>query len=339
MRPASVVPESDELVPAEPVPGQARHSTRSLIIAWARRVVIVAVIAYVAYQLAREWPDVSRTLAHLPWPQLVLSCAAVAAGVLLGPVMWHAMVSDVGEPVRVRDAGKIYLVGQLGKYVPGSVMAFLMQVELARAVGVSRTRSMTASLLTAGIAIVASLLTGTLAVPAFLHNEPRLLWLFVLLPGGLVLLHPVPLTYVTNRLLTLIRRLPLEQRLSWGAIGRATGVGVLIYVLYGLHLYVLVGALPAAKSTSSGIVFLLCVGGMGLAMTAGLMAFILPSGIGAREAVIVAALTAVIHYPQALALAIVSRLMFTAVELASAGAAAAVARYSRTHQLRPDRAR
>lgn len=331
--------ESEDTEPAAAPSGQAGHSTRSLLIAWARRLVVVAVIGYVGYQLAREWPDVARTLAHLPWPRLVLSCVAVTAGVLLGPLVWHSMVSDVGEPVRVRDSGKVYLVGQLGKYVPGSVMAFLMQVELARTMGVSRTRSMTASLLTAGIAIVASLVAGTLAIPAFLHNEPRLLWLFVLLPVGLAMLHPVLLTYVVNRLLRLIRRHPLRRRLSWHAIGRATGVSVLIYVLYGVHLYALVGALPSARGTSGGVVFLLCVGGMGLAMTAGLMAFILPSGIGAREAVIVAALLAVATYGQALALAIVSRLMFTVVELASAGAAAAFARSSsRSGQLRPDTA-
>jgi uncharacterized membrane protein YbhN (UPF0104 family) len=58
-------------------------------------------------------------------------------------------------------------------------------------------------------------------------------------------------------------------------------------------------------------------------MTAGLVAFVLPSGIGARELVIVGALAAVLPYGQALALAlaVVSRVLFTVVELASAAAA------------------
>jgi transposase len=58
----------------------------------------------------------------------------------------------------------------------------------------------------------------------------------------------------------------------------------------------------------------------GVAMTAGVVAFVLPSGIGAREVVIVGALAAVLPYGQALAL-VVSRAMFTVVELVSAGVA------------------
>lgn len=317
-------------------PEQPGRSTRSLVLAWGRRVVVLAVVLYVGYQLIRGWPEVVRTLAVLPWPRLVLSCAAVTGGVLLGPVIWRAMVTDVGEPVPVPDAAKIYLVGQLGKYVPGSVMAFVMQVELARTVGVSRTRGMTASVLTAGIAVVTSLLTGALAIPAFLHSQPRLLWLFLLLPIGLVLIHPSVLTTVINRLLALLRRGPLARRLSWRAISVATGVSLLTYVLYGAHLYALLGALPHERNSAGGIVFLLCVGGIGLAMTAGLVAFILPSGIGAREVVIVAALGAVVPYGQALALAVVSRLMFTVVELVTAGVAAAFAQWSRAARRQPD---
>ena len=60
---------------------------------------------------------------------------------------------------------------------------------------------------------------------------------------------------------------------------------------------------------------------MGVAMTAGVVAFVLPSGIGARELVIVGALATVLPYGQALALAVVSRVMFTVAELVSAGVA------------------
>jgi hypothetical protein len=94
-------------------------------------------------------------------------------------------------------------------------------------------------------------------------------------------------------------------------------------------LYVLAGSLRETWQLNGWLVLLLCVGSMGLAMTAGLVAFVLPSGIGARELVIVGGLMAVLPYGQALALAVVSRLLFTVVELASAGAATLVVRLSR----------
>ena len=62
---------------------------------------------------------------------------AVSAGVLLGRLVWRAALAALGTRVAVPDAARIYLVGQLDKYVPGSVVAFLLKMELARSAGVS----------------------------------------------------------------------------------------------------------------------------------------------------------------------------------------------------------
>ena len=179
-----------------------------------------------------------------------------------------------------------------------------------------------------------SLVAGPLAVPALAGNRPALLWLFALLPVGLALLHPTALTSVVDRVLALLRQGPLPRRLTGGAIARASGLSLLVYLLYGVHLFVLVDALREPGPTSRALLLVLCVGTMGVAMTAGLVAFVLPSGIGAREVVIVGALAAVLPYGEALALAVVSRVMFTVVELASAAVATLAARLSTRREAR-----
>jgi hypothetical protein len=128
--------------------------------------------------------------------------------------------------------------------------------------------------------------------------------------------------------LTLLRRDRLPRRLDGTAIARAIGLSLLTYAVYGVHLFVLAGSLEPGWERSDALVVLLCVGTMGMAMTAGLVAFLLPSGIGARELVIVGGLSAVLPYGQAIALAVVSRVMFTVVELVSAGAATLVVKLS-----------
>ena len=315
-------------------PRPRRGDVRGVLLTWGRRVVIAAVIGFAVHQVVREWDAVSATLRHLAWPHVVLALVAVSAGVLLGPLIWRAALAALGTRVTVPDAARIYLVGQLGKYVPGSVVAFLLQMELARSAGVSRARGLTASLLTAGIAVVTSLVAGLLAVPALAGNQPALLWLFTLLPVGLALLHPTALTWVVDKLLRAARRDPLPQRLAGGAIARASGLSLLVYLLYGLHLFVLVDALQDPWPTNPALALVLCVGAMGVAMTAGVVAFVLPSGIGAREVVIVGALAAVLPYGQALALAVVSRVLFTVVELVSAGVATLATRRSSRRRAR-----
>ena len=198
-----------------------------VLLVWGRRVVVAAVIGFAVLQVVREWDEVSATLRSLPWLHLVLALAAVTAGVLLSPMVWRAALAAMGVGVGVPDAARIYLVGQLGKYVPGSVVAFVLQMELARAAGISRARGLTASLLTAGVAVVTSLLAGLLAVPALAGSRPALLWLFALLPVGLALLHPPALTFVIDKLLALLRHRPLPQHFAGGAIAGATGLTVI----------------------------------------------------------------------------------------------------------------
>lgn len=318
--------------PGDGAEATAAGGRRALLLLWLRRLTVVAVVAVAAVQVAREWPAVSATVRALPWGHVLLALVATTAGVLLGPLVWRATLAAMGTRVRVAEAGTIYLVGQLGKYLPGSVVALLLQMELARSAGISRARGLAASLLTAGVAAVTSLLAGLLAVPALADSRPVLLWLFVLLPVGLALLHPGVLTSVVDRVLGLLRQRPLPQRLAGGPIARAGGLSLAGYLLYGVQLFLLVEPLPAAGSTDRARLLVLCVGTMGVAMTAGLVAFVLPSGIGAREVVVVGALVAVLPYGQALALAVVSRVLFTVVELACAGGATLAARLASRHR-------
>ncbi len=308
--------------------GTPPGTRQSVLLTWVRRLTVATVVAFAAVQVARQWPEVSGTVRSLPWGNVLLAVLVTAAGVLLGPLVWRAALASLSTRVRIPEAATIYLVGQLGKYVPGSVVALLLQMELARSAGISRVRGLTASLLTAGVAVVTSLLAGLFAIPALADSRPALLWLFALLPVGFALLHPAVLTSVVDRLLALLRQRPLAQRLAGGPILRASGLSLLGYVLYGVQLFLLVDTVLRPGSTDRALLLVACVGAMGVAMTAGLAAFVLPSGIGAREAVIVGALTTVLPYGQALALAVVSRVVFTVVELTCAGGAVLVARRS-----------
>ena len=60
------------------------------------------------------------------------------------------------------------------------------------------------------------------------------------------------------------------------------------------------------------------LGGVALAMTLGVLVVIVPSGIGVREAIIVGALSPVLSSSDALAVALVARLVFTLADLLAA---------------------
>jgi hypothetical protein len=310
------------IVDADPRQAGQSRSSKAVVIVWLRRLMVIAVLVGAGYSLVKQWPEVSHALGSLPPHLVVLSLAAAFGGVLLAPVMFHTVLAGLGTSVPIKNAAVIYLVGQLGKYLPGSVWAFLVQAELGKSAGINRSRGFITSIITFGLIIVSALLMGFLAMPTILAGHREYLWVFLPLPLGLIMLHPKPLTWIVSLGLRILRRPPLETPLRGASIAKATGIGLLTFVLFGLHLWLLASSL--GSQGLSGLA--LCIGTISLAIAAGMLAFVLPSGIGVREVVIVAALSTVLPAGPALAVAVVSRLMFTVVDLVSAGVAALVAK-------------
>ena len=100
-------------------------------------------------------------------------------------------------------------------------------------------------------------------------------------------------------------------------VGKAVGWSLLAYVAYGLHLWVLVNSLV---DPDFGTLILL-TGAVSLGFTVGLIAFMFPSGFGVREAILIGAMALLLTVPQATAVSLISRAMFTAADLLAAGIA------------------
>jgi uncharacterized membrane protein YbhN (UPF0104 family) len=282
-----------------------------------RYVLLVVIIGFAVFYLVAQWAAVEDALKLISWQSLILSFVLTLAGLVAGTMSWVSVLNGLGPEVPLLRAAQVLLVGQLGKYVPGSVWSYVMQMELGRQYGILRPRVLVTALYAAGIGVVASLILGGLALPVVLNGHNELLWLFLLLPIGLVCLHPRVMTWLASLVLKIFRRPPLDHHVSFGDVGRAVGWSLVSYVFYGLHLWVLVNSLV---DPDLGTLILL-TGAISLGFTVGLLAFVLPSGLGVREAILIGAMTLLLTVPQATAISLVSRLMFTAADLLAAGVA------------------
>jgi hypothetical protein len=241
-------------------------------------------------------------------------------GLYCGMRAWRAALAGLGSPLRTRDAARIYFVGQLGKYLPGSVWPVLAQMELGRDHDIPRRRSAGALILAVVISLTTGLIIAGLTVPFEAgHRYPALWWLLVPMPFLVPLLSP-------RVLLACLRRLPLLELdaalpavMPARAMAAAVAWTVLGWLSYGLHIAVLAGAFPAHGVAPLVIA---SVGGYPLAWAAGLIAFLLPAGAGARDVTVVLALSAVVPTNPAIAAAVVSRAVTTGCDLALAAAAA-----------------
>ncbi len=297
------------------------RSVRSVLPTVIRFVLLALVIGFAFAYLARQWGAVSTAVARLSPVALAGSMLFLVLGLVAATVAWVALLNGLGSHVPPLRAAQISLVGALGKYLPGSLWAYLMQMELGRAHGVSRSRVLITTLYAAGVGVVASLLLGGLALPTILAGRTELLWLFVLLPIGLIGLHPTVMTWLASTVLRIAKRPPLEEAISLRTVLVAMAWTLLAYAFYGAHLWLLARALVPADLP----LLLLLTGSIALGFSASLFAFFLPSGVGVREALLIGAMSLVMSEAEGSAVSLVSRVFFTIGDLGIAGAAAIAA--------------
>ncbi|MEO7429273.1 MAG: lysylphosphatidylglycerol synthase domain-containing protein, partial [Acidimicrobiales bacterium] len=171
--------------PIEPAPAPS-PATRLVGTA----LVVVAAGCAVAV-LASQWSHVQDKLEQLSFAGLTLAAVATAASMGASFWAWRTTLASLGASVAARPAARIFFLGQLGKYVPGSVFAIVGQMELGRRHGVRRERMAAAGLLVLAISLAVALALGLLAVPALADTGEGGYALLVLLIVPLaVVLHP-----------------------------------------------------------------------------------------------------------------------------------------------------
>lgn len=305
-------------------PPEAR--ARAGVIDVARWCGITAVLGFAGYHLGAHWSEFWRTLADIPPVASSLSLVMVLISITASTYGWQMIADDLGPRIGYFRGAQIYLVGQLGKYAPGSVWGYLLQMELGRKAGVARARVFAGSVVHFAITVVTAMMVGLIALPVIFEATAQARWIPLLLPIGLVALHPSVLTRGTSLVLRVLRRPGLDRPLRARTVGAIMGAIVVAFLFQGMHLWLLAGT--AGPLNVSGLGFF--SGAMALSMLVGTMAFFLPAGVGAREAVLVAVLTVNgIGVTQALAFAAASRVMFVVADLVLAGGSALSARLER----------
>jgi len=236
---------------------------------------------------------------------------------------WQVLLAGLGTPLPTTVVGRIFFIGQLGKYLPGSVWPILTQMELGAAYRVPRARSASASVLTMLISLLTGLITAVVTLP-FASHSTGYLWVFLAAPVLLPCLHPRVLNPLLRLAFKLARRPGLEEPLTGRVLARALAWSFAAWVFNGLQIWLLTVKLGAPLGQAA----LLSLGGYAFAWCVGFLVIFAPAGAGFRELLLVAALVPILGHDAATArdaataVALVSRIVTTASDLIVAGAAA-----------------
>ena len=284
---------------------------------------LVAVALAVWAVVARR-EEVLHALARLQPGWLALALVATLANAGTAGLMWRRLLVDLGSRLPLTTAARVFFVGQLGKYLPGSVWPMVMQAELASDHGVARRRTAAATMVTLLLSVACGLAVVLVTLP-FVPDvvPPGFGWAVFLVVPLLVLLHPAVLDRLINTGLRKLGRDPLERRTSLRGTAVSTGWAALSWAAAGLQVWALAVSLGAPATVRS---LALTTGGYALAWAVGFVVVIAPAGAGAREVALIAVLAPVLDQGAALVVVLLSRILFTAVDLALAGLGIAVGR-------------
>jgi glycosyltransferase 2 family protein len=299
----------------------AKRVLGSRLLKWG---VLVAAIGIGAYEIAREWQKVHHALGQIGW----LACFEALLVLLVMQFatlrQWQSLLAGLGSPLRTPTAGRIFFIGQLGKYIPGSVWPVLTQMELGARANVPRSRSGSASILTMILSLATGLLVAAVTLP-FAHYSTGYDWVFILVPLILACLHPRVLNPLLNRLFKAIKRPGLDRPVTLTMLSKALAWSFLAWAANGLQIWILADRLGAP----AGRTVLIALGGYAFAWCVGFVIVFAPAGGGFRDALLIATLAPVLHYAPAFAVALVSRAVNTISDLLVAGTAAATRRWGR----------
>ncbi|POM26954.1 hypothetical protein BTM25_13620 [Actinomadura rubteroloni] len=299
-----------------------------------RVLLVLLALAFCVYGVASRWDDTVRAFREMSWYALAGSLAFGLAGLVAWTLGWRAFLTGLGSRLPLAAAFRISAISGLGKYVPGMVWVVVTQVELSREHRVPRARSFSASVLAVATSTACGLAVAAATLPFTSATARRdYWWMLLFAPVLLAALHPRIVTWALNTALRLARQPPLEHAVGFPAMARAVGWTLLGWLLFGGHLWLLC---LAVGGDGPRLAFL-TTGGYALAFVAGLLVFLAPGGLGAREAVMTAVLAPVLPAGAPLVVAITSRVVLTLADLLYAGACALAARRPAATPAEPER--
>lgn len=244
---------------------------------------------------------------------LVLSSLLLAAAYALSGALWGGMVRELGGGGLGHRRGiGIYLVANLGRYVPGKVWQILGLAWLAGRAGVPPTVATSAAVLGQALSLAGAALVGAVALFGADGAERRLApWVLGAVALGI--------------LLTLSRSFMEKALALWSRVLRARETpqvpgptfGLRWAAAYALN-WIAYGAAFVVFASAFGVdvPWVPTASGFVASWLLGYLALFAPAGIGVREGVLVALLSPFLG-AGAVAVAALSRVWLTLVEVAA----------------------
>lgn len=289
---------------------------------------LFVVFAFLAFFLITQWSK----LPNYDWSfrpaRLAVAFVCVLVFYAIQPELWRTILRALGEEGDAMQLRSAWAKSLVARYVPTSALMVVGRVVLAERAGITKRVCLASIVYELGLGICAAVIGGAyffIKLPALEGTSARFAILLVI-PIALAGLHPRIFKPITDWALGKLGREPLPQALPYRMVLLLVPAYLAGWMLVGAGLFAFATALqpiPAEKLPYVAAAY-------PVAFCVSVLTFILPSGLGSRDATLATAMDAVLPLTVATAIAVAFRIFQTAVELGYVGLVILLARRARS---------
>ena len=290
------------LDPGDPIMRRGLHIAIGLV--------VLLGVGLAIWGSANEFPSVDWRWKPL---SLVLGTLGVGSFLVLNAELWRRLLHALGAELHPLPASTIWFVSGLGRFVPTSLLTPMIRTAMAEREGVAKR----ITLVSVAYEIALSLTAALIVAAYFIIDLPDLQghwerFLAIGLPVvAVILLQPGIFHRVTAYAFRRLGREPIPLALQPRRIFEFLVLYALVYVLAGLSTFALGQSIYPMGTDDIATV----LGAFAVGTTIGILAFVVPAGLVAREAGLAVALSPIMPTAPAVAIAVLSRIVQIAMEV------------------------
>jgi uncharacterized membrane protein YbhN (UPF0104 family) len=255
---------------------------------------------------------------------LALSGVAVASFYFVQSEYWRLILHSLGEDIPARPGRSIWGKSILARYVPTNALMVVGRVVMAERYGVTKRVCLASVVYELVLGFGTAVMVGAyfvIKLPS-LQDQPARWAIIALVPAVLTVLHPRVFGPLANFGLRKLGREPLPKTLPFPRVLQMAVLYLISWTIIGLGVFAFASALQSIDASD----FPYIAAAYPVAFCVAVLTFIVPSGLGTRDAALATAMTAVLTGTVATAIAVGFRIFQTLIELLYVGAVVALGR-------------
>ncbi len=277
--------------------------------------IVVAVIFYFLIKnLYTNWLKVRTYEWHFNYVLLAISFCILLGVSIFMIVVWRHILEQFNAHLPFKKAFKIWFLSSLGRYIPGKVWQVMGMAYLTNKEGIRAEISITSAVLAQSLSFIPGMILGLFTIMFLIPDIQLPGWVYlslILVPVSIIIVYPPYLEKLINMINRALKRSEVHISATFTGNLFTMFLYLCAWVVYGLAFFLFTRSITFIDTSHIFSFFGIFAG----AYIIGLIAVFVPGGLGVREGILAALLSAFFPFPVAVAIAFGSRIWITCAEL------------------------